>query len=67
MLFEEGLEEGLEKGLEKGMEKGKRNTLQLINKIFVILKEEPELTNEEIANKLQCAESDVDAIRKMYP
>lgn len=67
MLFEEGLEEGLEKGMEKGMEKGKRNTLQLINKIFVILREEPELTNEEIANKLQCSENDVDAIRKMYP
>lgn len=52
---------------EEGLEKGKRNTLQLINEIFVILMEEPELTNEEIANKLQCAENDVDVIRRMYP
>lgn len=59
MLFEEGLEEGIEKG--------KHNTLQLINKIFMVLKEEPGLTTKEIAHKLHCDENDVDMIRKMYP
>lgn len=59
MLFEEGLEEG--------MEKGKHDTLQLIDNIFVILKEEPGSTNKEIADRLHCAENDVDVIRKMYP
>lgn len=63
ILFEEGLEEGMEKGIEKG----KHNTLQLINKIFMILKEEPGSTTQEIAHKLHCDENDVDMIRKMYP
>ena len=59
ILFEDGLEEGIEKG--------KHNTLQLVSKIFMLLKEDPDSTNKEIANKLHCDENDVDIIRKMYP
>ena len=60
-------EEGMEKGMEKGMEEGRHQTLQLVGRIFTVLKDEPALTNKEIADKLYCDESDVDAIRKMYP
>lgn len=67
ILFEEGMEEGLEKGMEKGMREERHRTLQLVSKIFTVLKSEPSLTNKEIADKLYCDESEVDAIRKLYP
>ena len=67
MLYEEGMEEGMEKGIEKGIEEGRHKTLQLVGRIFTVLKDEPALTNKEIADKLYCDESDVDTIRKMYP
>ena len=63
MLYEEGMEEGM----EKGMEEGRNRTLQLVGRIFTILKDEPALTNKEIADKLYCDENEVDTIRKMYP
>ena len=56
-----------EEGIEKGMEEGRNKTLQLVGRIFTILKDEPALTNKEIADKLYCDENDVDIIRKMYP
>ena len=56
-----------EEGIEKGMEEGRNKTLQLVGRIFTILKDEPALTNKEIADKLYCDENDVDTIRKMYP
>ena len=56
-----------EEGMEKGMEEGRHQTLQLVGRIFTVLKDESALTNKEIADKLYCDESDVDAIRKMYP
>ena len=41
--------------------------MQLVGRIFTVLKDESALTNKKIADKLYCDESDVDAIRKMYP
>lgn len=52
---------------EEGIEEGKHNTLQLISKIFPLLKEQPHLTDKEIADRLLCDEKDVAVIRKIYP
>lgn len=52
---------------EEGMEEGRHKTLQLVSRVFTVLRDEPALTNKEIADKLFCDESDVETIRKMYP
>ncbi len=52
---------------EKGIEEGRNKMLQLVGRVFTVLRDEPALTNKEIADRLYCNEKDVDTIRKMYP
>lgn len=52
---------------EEGIEEGRNKMLQLVGKVFTVLRDEPALTNKEIADRLYCNEKDVDTIRKMYP
>ena len=52
---------------EEGIEEGRSKMLQLVGRVFTVLRDEPALTNKEIADRLYCNEKDVDTIRKMYP
>ena len=52
---------------EEGIEEGRNKMLQLVGRVFTVLRDEPALTNKEIADRLYCNEKDVDTIRKMYP
>ena len=52
---------------EEGIEEGRNKMLQLVGKVFTVLRDEPALTNKEIADRLYCNEKDVDTIRKMFP
>ena len=60
------LEEGREEGRREGRREGRQEGLILSGKIFRVVSECSDLTNERIAEEVGCSVEEVESTRKMF-
>jgi hypothetical protein len=59
-------EEALQIGERRGEKRGKKIGILLSGKIFQMVKENPEYTDEQIAEKAACGIEEIKDVRKMF-
>ncbi len=63
---EEAKQEGREEGRKEGRKEGREEGMILTAKIFRAIKQNSDLTNEQIAEKVGCTVQDVENTRRMF-
>ena len=63
---EEAMQIGEQKGLQKGMQKGLQRGVALSGQVFQMLKKDPGLTDEQVAEEAGCTVEDVGKVRKAF-
>ena len=61
-----GEQRGLQKGLQRGLQKGLQQGVALSGQVFQMLKKDPGLTDEQVAEEAGCTVEDVGKVRKAF-